>query len=131
MIDYLERMIRVFLELPCEIELKCLDDQGRYWILNDGRILSVCREEPRYLHPTDNGNGYYQVKMNGKNYYIHRLLALAFNNDNITDIKQCEVHHKDLNKKNNDISNLVLISKDKHLKLHSELRKNKKSGNAK
>ena len=37
--------------------------------------------------------------------------------------KGYEIHHKDLNPANNDISNLQLLSKEKHKKIHNEIRK--------
>ena len=33
----------------------------------------------------------------------------------------CEIHHKDLNRNNNDISNLECLSKSEHKKLHADL----------
>lgn len=39
-------------------------------------------------------------------------------------LKTEEVHHKDENPENNDISNLEVLNKNEHLKLHGE--KNKK-----
>jgi len=57
MVDYLNRMINEFLNLPKNIVLRSIDfdNDGRYWITSDGRLLSVCREKPRYKHFTDNG----------------------------------------------------------------------------
>lgn len=39
-----------------------------------------------------------------------------------------EVHHIDGNKQNNDITNLQILSKSEHAKLHHELRRSKKGG---
>ena len=44
--DYLNRMINEALTLPPNVALVSvdLDQQGRYWITSDGRLLSVCRD---------------------------------------------------------------------------------------
>lgn len=121
--DYLERIIRIALELPEDVILKSvdLDEQGRYWITTDGRLLSVCREKPLFKKFKDNGKGYYQTRINGKEYYLHRLLAFAFNKDKTKDFfnKELVVHHLDRNKYNNNLNNLCIVSKDKHQAIHS------------
>jgi hypothetical protein len=38
--------------------------------------------------------------------------------------REYQVHHKDLDKKNNDISNLEIVTKEKHKKIHDEHRNN-------
>ena len=38
--------------------------------------------------------------------------------------KGCHIHHKDLDKSNNDISNLICVTKGEHNKIHSELLSN-------
>lgn len=120
--DYLERMVRVALDLPEDVILKSvdLDEQGRYWLLSDGRLLSVVNEQPYFKNFTDNGKGYYQTTINGKKYYLHRLLAFTFTPDKIK--KQfkdyLEVHHLDRNKKNNNLDNLAIVSRKKHRAIH-------------
>lgn len=121
MVDYLGRMVRELHNIPNNVVLKSIDiDQlGRYWITSDGRILSVCREEPRYKNFTDNGQGYLYTELNGKKYYLHRLLAFLFNTnkENIKD--NYEVHHIDRNRKNNSLDNLCIVSPEKHKAIHS------------
>lgn len=53
------------------------------------------------------------VKVDGK-YYLDQKL---------------EVHHKDLNRLNNDPSNLMLLTKSEHMTLHQKLRREKKMQN--
>ena len=111
--DYLNRMIAAYLEMPSSVGLRSIDidEEGRYWITSDGRLLSVVREQPLYKHFFDNGDGYYYTEIAGKKYYLHRLLALSFNQDpNKEKIKDnCEIHHLDRNRDNNDLSNLVSL----------------------
>lgn len=81
-----------------------------YFVSNYGRVLSKGCKENIYrrnkdliLTPADNGHGYLFVNINGKQVYIHRLVAEAFlnrpNNCN-------QINHKDENKRNNCVDNL-------------------------
>lgn len=122
MVDYLNRMVNELFNIPHNVVVRSLDidEDGRYWITSDKMVLSVCREEARYKHFRDNGSGYYQTCINGKYYYLHRLLAFAFTPDKIKKLFQdfLEVHHIDRNRSNNDLSNLAIVSKAKHKRIH-------------
>lgn len=50
-----------------------------------------------------NDRGYLRIQLNGKNYYIHRLVAITFI-DNVNNY--LIVNHKDGNKLNNNVNNL-------------------------
>lgn len=72
-----------------------------------------------YKHTYINGNGYL-VNCEDRNnrYLVHRKVMEDFigrklRNDEI-------VHHKDMNKLNNDISNLEILTRSEHTKLHNE-----------
>lgn len=94
-------------------ELYSIDKQGRYWIANNGKIYSVCRNEIREKAQFDNGNGYLYVSIGNKNYYVHRLMAEYF----LVNDKPKEktvVHHIDGNRQNNDIKNLIWLSPARH-----------------
>ena len=78
--------------------------KSRYYVSNKGKIISLCRRKARVLKPFLSGKGYYCVSIGGKNYKIHRLVAIAFMEN--TENKPI-VHHKDNKKTNNDISNLI------------------------
>lgn len=79
----------------------------RYFVTRDGRVLSTqdaagdpstWREIAQY-----NGKGYRRVRLRGKTFKVHRLVAEAFlpNPDKLP-----YVIHLDGDKNNNDVSNL-------------------------
>lgn len=119
--DYRERMLKVCKDLPENVLIRQIDEQGRYWLLSDGRLLSVCREQPIFKQFYDNGDGYLQTDIGNRKYYLHRLLALYFNADEEKEqIKQsCDIHHLDRNKHNNNLSNLCIVSKERHQDIHN------------
>jgi len=98
------------------IEVACFFRHGRtsYFIAKDGRVLSaptatvldgspsspgaLCKEIASF-----NGKGYRRVRLAGKNFKVHRLVAEAFvpNPDNLP-----HVIHIDGNRTNNHFSNL-------------------------
>lgn len=90
-----------------EILREIPDTNGKYFISNRGYVVSLCRNKPIILKPYDCGFGYCQVKINGKNKRIHRLVGSAFIDN--TQNKPI-IHHKDNNKQNNDIINLQWVS---------------------
>lgn len=120
--DYLNRMIIEALKIPSDVVLKSIDidEHGRYWITSDGKILSVCREQPRYKGIYNNGEGYYYTDIGDSKYYIHRLLAITFNQDKSKEkiLDNCEIHHLDRNKDNNALNNLCIVTKEKHRAIH-------------
>ena len=80
-----------------------------YSVTNKGR---VCNEKRgKFLKPSVNSSNYKKVVLNGKNLYVHRLVAEAFcdNPDNL-----CEVNHKDGNKWNNNYTNLEWVTKSEN-----------------
>lgn len=80
---------------------KTILNHPNYTVSEDGTIFSA--KVNRTLTPSDNGAGYLRVNLDGKYYYVHRLVAEAFvDNPN----NYSEVNHKDENKKNNHYLNL-------------------------
>lgn len=69
-----------------------------------------------YLRPFQNGKG------------IHELVAMAFPEICGEWFEGCQVHHVDHNTKNNRADNLIVLTKEEHIKIHqeSEITRNKK-----
>lgn len=61
-------------------------------------------------------NGYYYNCSTRK--HLHQAIWIDHNGPIP---KGCEIHHKDLNKENNDISNLECLTKAEHKKLHGDM----------
>ena len=121
--DYLWRVIQESYNQPTPLTYRSvdIDQQGKYWITSDGRLLSVCRSRPHWKRFTDNGEGYYYTVIGENKYYLHRLLALSFNQDEEKEkIKdRCEVHHLDFDRSNNSLDNLCILTPEKHRIIHT------------
>ena len=84
--------------------------EGRYAVTADGKVWSY--QQKKYLKPANNGHGYMYVNLSdasGKRYMkrVHRLVAEAYvaNPDN-----KPVVNHIDLDRSNNDASNLEWVT---------------------
>lgn len=80
-----------------------VSNKGNVRNIRTGRIL-----KPRLNMP----NGYQRVALNGKDEYVHRLVANAFLDK---DLVRTEVRHKDDDRTNNDLSNLEWQSRRRDL----------------
>lgn len=87
----------------------------RYRVSNMGRIYSDV--SGGIMSPQENRDGYFKIragwKDSAKNYFVHRLVALAFN-DNPDSYPV--VNHLDGDKKNNKSSNLEWCSQSENVK---------------
>lgn len=112
---------------------------GKYLVTSEGEIYSLFNKGKMKIHkqiPRKHSNGYLRVLINGKDYYIHRLVAECFL-PNPYEYK--EVNHKDGNKTNNCVDNLEWCSRamnNKHcfetgLRSYDELKKMSNSPAAK
>lgn len=122
--DYLCRVIEQSFKMPPDVIMKSLDicdNEGRFWITSNGDVISFCRPDALFKVFGDNGDGYIQVNINNRNYYIHRLMALSFNADEKKKkiYNNCEIHHLDRNKSNNKLENLCILTPEKHQAIHN------------
>lgn len=76
-----------------------------YAVDDDGSVFNFRTE--KYLKPCVGPGGYATVCLNGRNYLLHRLVAMHF----VRGYKpKYTVNHKDLNKLNNNSSNLEWVT---------------------
>mgnify|MGYP005863884361 CR=1 FL=1 len=103
------------------------DFQDRYLVSSFGRVLrlayykkdsigrNVYRKE-KLLKPTKTGVGYYQVKVNGRRAFVHRLVASAFYGIPIVrGDSTIEVHHKNHDKSDNSLENIGLVTRKENM----------------
>ena len=115
----------------CKDDIACLDGEvwgeipntnGKYFASSEGRVKSYCGYTAKLLIQYKQKSGYLEVKINGKNQKVHRLVALSF-------LQYCEedvssvVHQKDRNRANNKLSNLELLTVQQHIQKHKEEKK--------
>ena len=83
--------------------MKNISGLENYFIDEEGRVFSTVTSNIRELKSGLNYKGYLQIKLRGKSYKIHRLVAETFipNPDNLP-----QVNHLDGCKTNNAVSNL-------------------------
>lgn len=67
---------------------------GIYFVSNYGRFKSYNEYNARILKQDSSKKGYLSIKINGKNYLTHRIIALYFV-DNPDPEEKTIVHHKD------------------------------------
>lgn len=93
--------------------------EGEYAISSYGRLASYCKGKWNLRKLNNRKNDYFRVvlisKERKKSISIHRLVAETFI-PNPNGLRY--VHHKDGNKQNNAVSNLVWMSSKDHHKLH-------------
>lgn len=98
---------------------KEIDQQGKYYISSYGRVKSYQGINARILKPSQNKKGYLRVYLSAENgkkkaYYIHRLVAIAFIENN--DISRDTVDHIDFQVQNNNVNNLCWLSRSDNSK---------------
>ena len=96
-----KRHRRHYCNKHCESESRRLNNTSEHWI--GGTVLP---------------NGYKYIKINGKQREEHRLVMERYLGRELRTDEH--IHHKDGNKLNNSIDNLLLISNSEHAKLHSK-----------
>lgn len=84
-----------------------------YLVFSDGRVYSF--KSHRYLKPSLNVHGYLKLKINGKNVPLHRIVIETFRG-----YSDLTVDHIDMNKLNNDISNLEYVTRSENSRRMNE-----------
>ena len=105
--------------MNCELKQFHHYGQTAYLVTRDGRVLSsTAGGEPRELAQY-NGKGYRRVRLRGKTFKVHRLVAQAF----IPNPQHLPyVIHSDGDRTNNHVSNLMWSDKQSN---HIEGKKEK------
>lgn len=111
--------------VPDEVWREIPGYDGDYFASNKGRILSLCRNDPRILKPficSNEGNrtGYLYVELRGQKQRVHRLVALAFL-ENPED--KPVVHHIDGNPLNNTLENLAYATYAENAQEYQKMKK--------
>ena len=105
----------------------CISDYWKEKILNGStQILIVNGKMIPFRKKTSTGY-WYNNSWKGTTVFLHRekvKLELGLSDEQMVGL---DVHHKDLNKDNNDIENLQLMSREKHNQLHGVLNRNEHS----
>ena len=107
---------------------KQIENYPDYEVSNLGRVKSLKNGREKILKNRLNNNGYYHVTLFNNNRYadkgVHQIVAIAFLN-HIPRGYKFVVNHKDLNKLNNCVDNLEVVTarencNKKHLKTTSK-----------
>ncbi len=119
---------KIIKELPNHIIFK----DGNIW--NDlnatggNRFLTFSISKKNTL-----SKGYYKICTNSKDYFVHKLICMAFNpiedKEYYDDYKDLQVNHKDGNTLNNHADNLEWVTKSENIKHAYESGLNKKVRN--
>ena len=100
-----------YFDVDCDFKevFKDVLNHENYSISNKGRVWSKRRD--KFLKPSVNSSDYKKVVLDGKNLYVHRLVAEVFcDNKN----QYNEVNHIDGNKWNNNYNNLEWVTKSEN-----------------
>ena len=86
--------------------------EGRYAVSKCGKVVSYVSGKPKLLKPCQNHLGYLRVDLKGKQWYVHRLVALTY----LGPDNGLEVNHKDLDRSNNHVNNLEYVSHTQNIR---------------
>ena len=80
------------------------------WVREDGCVYlpQSGKNPPHWTFGGDNGRGYLRVRINGKRYLVHRLVAEAYFGEIPNGM---EIDHSDRNRRNNALTNLRIVSR--------------------
>lgn len=111
-------------EVKEEIWVKAHKDSPFYEVSNLGRVRNS--KTKRILKQCLDKNGYYKITLakEKKAFRLNRLVYSSFKN---FIFKDSQIHHKNGNRQNNNIDNLVEESKYRHKDIHNRIRRNRKT----
>jgi len=90
-------------------KFRIVEGHSDYSVSNKGRVYSY--KSDRFLKPSLNSDGYYQLRLDGKCYKVHKLVAMVFLNHKSTGKnKHLVIDHIDGDKSNNNLDNLREVS---------------------
>lgn len=95
------------------------ETNGKYFISNFSRVKSYCRYKAIIIQQNLKSNGYLDVKINGKNILVHKLVAKYFC-ENKYEGEKVEIHHTDFRRYNNYYKNLEILTIEEHRKRHQK-----------
>ena len=85
---------------------------GLRWIQDKGKKVKAGQE----AFTTIKGDGYYGGGFDSTSYFAHQIIM--FLEEGKWSDRYMNIHHKDENKLNNNLSNLELISRSDHNRIH-------------
>ena len=90
-------------------KFRIVEGHSSYSVSNKGRVYSY--KSDRFLKASLNSDGYYQLRLDGKAYKVHKLVAAAFlNHESSGQNRGLVVDHIDGDKSNNNLENLREVS---------------------
>ena len=111
-------------DLQNEVWKEIRDTNGYYYVSSCGRVKSYHGYEAIILETNKNKGGYDRVDIIvdsiRQTKLVSHLVAYAFLP--MPEKPFMQLHHKDLNRNNNQVRNLQWLSKIDHIKLHAQLR---------
>lgn len=94
----------------------------QYQAFENGQIWSWIKF--KFLKQRLNNSGHLEVMLVDDRKYteaVHRLIALTFDDRTVEQLVDYDCHHCDISASNNQISNLVFLPKNIHIKMHKNL----------
>ncbi|MDG6077886.1 HNH endonuclease [Erythrobacter litoralis] len=85
-----------------------------------GRLNPMAGKKPgNFVGKCDDGRGYVTEVVDGRRYFVHRIVMAEMIGIHPRDLPPClEVHHIDENKRNNEPDNLMLVTPAGHRSAH-------------